>query len=184
MNILAYKFWLCLLMMSALFAPCSAQSTPNKAPKGDEQFSVRPAVNPPTRHATKEAAIASLGGKIRPNLEILKSSERRTNRDPLTGWIVVDKTPIITESDFQNVRAQPARFGGEYQLAIKLNSKASEKLREWTKANVGNYLAIVIDGVVISVAVVMDEISNRDVIIDGDFTKEEAEKLSVKFGRN
>jgi preprotein translocase subunit SecD len=177
------RLQLCVLLVSGLFASVLAQSTPNKAPTGDEQFSVRPVVNPPTSHSTKEAAIASLGGKVPPNLEILKYSERRTSGDPLTGWYVVEKAPIITGSDLQDVRAKPAMFEDRYQLAIKLNPKASEKLREWTKANVGNYLAIVLDGVVVSVSVVRDELKSRDVIIDLNITKEEAENLSVRLRR-
>jgi|SRR5262245_31794516 len=182
MNILAYKFRFCALMMSALFASCLASSTPNKLTKGNEQFALRPVVNPGTLHSTKEAALASLGGKVTPNLEILKYSERRASGDIATGWYVVEKTPIITGSDLQHARAMPDTFGDGYKVLFRLNPKATEKFREWTKANSGAYVAIVFEGVVVSAAVIRGEIPDGYVAIDGNFTKEEAENLSVKLG--
>jgi preprotein translocase subunit SecD len=184
MNRLAYKFLLCVSMLSALFAVVSAQSTPNKASKGDEQFALRPVVNPGTLYSTKEAALASLGAKVPPNLEILKCIERGPGRATITGWYVVEKTPIITGSDLQHAQAQPAMVGSEYLVAFKLKPNAAEKFREWTKVNAGVYLAIVLDGVVISAPIVRGEIPNGDGVIDGAFTREEAENLSVKLRRN
>ena len=94
---------------------------------------------------------------------------------------MVEKTPIITASDLQYARAMPAIYRGRIQCRSQAQPKAAEKFREWTKANSGGYLAIVLDGVVISAPVVKGEIPNGDVIIDGNFTKEEAENLSVKL---
>ena len=87
MNKLAFKFQFRVLLLSALFASCSAQSTPNKLTTGDVQFALQPVVNPGTLHSTKDAAMASLGGKVSPNLEILKSSERQTSGDTDSGLV-------------------------------------------------------------------------------------------------
>ena len=184
MNKSAFKSQVSILLLSALFASCSARSTPNKLTTGNAQLALQPVVNPGTLHSTKEAAMASLGGKVPPNLEILKYSERRTSGDTTQGWYVVEKTPIITRSDLQYARAEPVIYRGGYNVSLKLRPRAAENFREWTKANSGNYLAIVLDGVVISAPVVKGEIPNGDVIIEGDFTKEEAENLSVKMRRN
>jgi len=168
-------------MSSSLFASCLAQSTPNKLAKGNEQFTLRQVVNPGKLHSTKESAMASLDGKVPPNLEILKYSERRAGGENAMGWYVVEKTPIITGNDLQHVRAMPATFGGGYIVVFNLRPMAVEKFREWTKANSGAYLAIVLDEVVISALVVRGEIPDGYVTIEGNFTKEEAENLSVKL---
>jgi preprotein translocase subunit SecD len=184
MNKSAFKFQLRILLLSALFTSCSAHSTPNELTTGNAQLAFQPVVNPGTLHSTKEAAMASLGGKVPSNLEILKYSERRTSGDTAQGWYVVEKTPIITRGDLQYARAVPVIYGGRYNVALKLKPRAAENFREWTKANSGDYLAIVLDGVVLSAPVIKGEIPNGDVIIDGNFTKEEAENLSVKLRRS
>src|SRR5262249_13728386 len=147
-------------------------STPNKLTKVDVQFALQAVVNPGTLHSTKEAAMASLGGQVPPDMEILKYSERRTSGDIVHGWYLVEKAPIVTGSDLRSARAVPSRSGPRYNVAFNLNPKATEKFREWTKANSGNYLAIVLDEVVISALVVRGEIPDGYVTIDGNFTKE------------
>lgn len=183
MKRLAYTFRLCVLMSTALIASCSGQSTPNNLTQGDARFELRPVVNPGTLHSTKEDAMASLGGNVPPNLEILKSKERRTNGNTVQGWYVVEKTALVTSSDLRHTRPEPATYGSGYQVAFKLNPNATEKFREWTKANTGAYVAVVLDGVVVNAVVVKSEISGGYGIIDGAFTKEEAENLSAKLTR-
>jgi preprotein translocase subunit SecD len=127
--------------------------------------------------------MASLGGNVPLNLEILKFNERRTNGNTVQGWYVVEKTALVTVSDLRHARPETATFGGGYQVAFTLNPNATEKFREWTKANTGVYLAFVLDGVVVSASVVKSEISSGNGIINGAFTKEEAENLSAKLNR-
>jgi preprotein translocase subunit SecD len=129
--------------------------------------------------------MASLGGNVPPNLEILKFNGRRSDGNTAQGWYVVEKTALVTTSDFRNTRPTPATYayGSGYQVAFRLNQNASEKFREWTKANTGASVAVVLDDVVISATVVKGEISFGEGFIEGDFTKEEAENLSAKLPR-
>jgi preprotein translocase subunit SecD len=182
MNRVAYTFRLCVLMSIALIASCSGQSTLNKVTQGDVRFELRTVVNPGTLHSTKEDAMASLGGNVPPNLEILKSNAR-TNGNTEQGWYVVEKTALATASDLRYARPKPATDGSGYQVAFKLNPNATEKFREWTKANTGTIVAVVLDGLVVNAAMVKSEISDPDGIIDGPFSKEEAENLSAKLSR-
>ena len=183
MNRVAYTFRLCVLMSIALIASCSGQSTPNKVTQGDVRFEIRPVVYTGTLHTTKEDAMVSLGGNVPPNLEILKSKERQTNGNTVQGWYVVDKTALVTASDFRHARPAQEPYGSGYRVAFRLNQNATEKFREWTKANTGASVAVVLDGVVVSVAVVKSEISGGELYIEGAFTKEEAENLSAKLTR-
>lgn len=184
MNKLTYKFWLCVLMTSiALIASCSKQVTPNKLAQGDAQFELRAVVPSGALHSTKEAAMASLGGGVPANLEIMKFNERPTNGDTVQGWYVVEKTALATTSDLRKARPTPATFGSGYQVAFNLNQNATEKFREWTKANIGAAVAVVLDGVVVSVSTVKSEISGGYGIIPVAFSKEEAENLSARLTR-
>jgi preprotein translocase subunit SecD len=168
-------------MSIALIASCSGQSTPNKLTQGDVRFEFRPVVNPGTLYSTKEDAMASLGGNVPPNLEILKFNERRSDGNTAQGWYVVEKTTLVTASDLRHTRPERSAAGSGYQVAFRLNPNATEKFREWTKANTGAAVAVVLDGVVVSAAVVKSEISGGEGFIEGGFTKEEAENLSAKL---
>ncbi|MEK7834151.1 MAG: S9 family peptidase [Acidobacteriota bacterium] len=152
--------------------------------KGGEQFTLRPVIKPGTLHETKEAALASLGGKVPANNEILRNSERREGGNFVRGWYVVEKTPVITASDVQHASAIPARFGSGYSISFKLNSRGAEKLREWTKMNIGNLLSIVLNGEIESAPMIRSEIPNGDGVIEGNFTKQEAEGLSSSLNRS
>ncbi len=68
------------------------------------------------------------------------------------------------------------------QFAFKDGAPA-EKLTEYTGANVGNYMAIAVDGEVISAPVIQSQLPGSGVI-QGDFTVEEAEAivLQLKYG--
>jgi preprotein translocase subunit SecD len=51
-----------------------------------------------------------------------------------------------------------------------------------SRARIGKPFAVLIDGRVISVPIVISEISDR-VAISGEFTKEEAERIAQKLSR-
>src|SRR5262245_60676065 len=165
MNRAAYTFRLCVLMSIALIASCSGRSTPIKLTHGDVRFEIRPVVNPGTLHSTKEDAMASLGGNVPTNLEILKYNERRSDGNTVQGWYVVETTTLVAVSDLRHTRPERSASGSGYQVAFKLNPNATEKFREWTKANIGAAVAVVLDGVVVSSAVVRSEISGGEAAI-------------------
>ncbi|HIE56657.1 MAG TPA: protein translocase subunit SecD [Anaerolineales bacterium] len=86
---------------------------------------------------------------------------------------------VMTGQSLEQVNAIDQR--GENEIVFSLDSEGTHKFREYTKANVGNYLAIVLDKEIISIPVVRVPITNGQGSISGDFTPEEAGALVVQL---
>ena len=71
-----------------------------------------------------------------------------------------------------------SQTASEPQVATTFNSEGSKILRELTGKNIGNLLAIVLDGKVMSAPVIQTQIPNGQAVITGRFTIPEAQKLA------
>ncbi len=70
---------------------------------------------------------------------------------------------------------------GSPSIDFKLTSEGSKVFAEYTSANVGTYLAIVLDGQVISSPVIKNAITDGQGQISGSFTIETANQLAVQL---
>ncbi|MFN7948595.1 MAG: protein translocase subunit SecD [Blastocatellia bacterium] len=146
--------------------------------QGDARLEFKAVVPPGQLFPSKEAALASLGGQLPGDKEILEINEPRTGRSPLQGWYIVEKAPIITGSDLRNAQGVPAQQGAGYNVAFQLKPNGAEKFSNWTGANVGNLLAIVLNDQIKSAPSIKSQISDNGVI-EGSFTQQEAEDLGL-----
>jgi preprotein translocase subunit SecD len=85
---------------------------------------------------------------------------------------------LLTNKEFKEagVTQDPS---GRYQIAFALTPDGTKILSDYTTNNVGNYLAIVMDKVVISAPRVNAPIINGMGVISGNFTQEQAEAFAV-----
>ncbi len=94
-------------------------------------------------------------------------------------FVIVEKKTILTGADIRN--AYPTanvNSSNNYQLAFTIKPEGAIKFKEWTSANLGSYLAIVLDKKVRSAPFIKGEIGDSGQI-DGNFTKQEAEDLAL-----
>jgi protein-export membrane protein SecD len=92
---------------------------------------------------------------------------------------VLDESPLImTGSDI--LSNSKATTGSNYGtvVAIEFNNEGRKKFAEFTRRNVDEYLAIVLDGKVLSAPVIKVAILDGRAVIEGSFTSVEAKKLS------
>lgn len=68
-----------------------------------------------------------------------------------------------------------------YEVAFKLDSEGAEIFSEYTRNNIGNYLAIVLDKTVVSVPRVTVAITSGQGVITGNYTSDSANDLAVKL---
>lgn len=150
-------------------------------------------VSPPSPAAvptfnTKEEAVASLGGTIPPNRKVLPYSERD---EPTAGgatpdgvkkpkqWVVLEWPPVVDGRDLRNAAATQARAGGEdYQIQFSLKPTGAEKLGAWTGANINQYMGVVLNDEVKSIAYIKGQIFDQGEI-SGRFSKQSAEDLAL-----
>ncbi|MDX2030785.1 MAG: protein translocase subunit SecD [Blastocatellia bacterium] len=144
--------------------------------KGEAKLEIRAAVTPATPFPSKEAAEASLAGAG--DKEVLFYNERRGDGTQDQGYYIVEKSPVITGNDLRTARGIPSQQGLGYEVAFDLKPVGSEKFGKWTGDNVGNFLAVVLNGEIKSLARVNDRITDSG-RITGNFSKVQAEDLGL-----
>jgi preprotein translocase subunit SecD len=135
-------------------------------------------------YPTEEAAKQSLGGTVPSNRRVLPYVERddsETNanqpKTPPTSYVVVENPPIIDGSELRD--ATPFTTGGStYSINFNLKPSGAQKFGAWTGANIGEYLAVVLNDEVKSAPVIRGQIYDTGQI-EGRFTQQSAEDLAV-----
>lgn len=151
-------------------------------------------VSPPSpasaqTYSTKEEAIASLnsGGNIPANKRVLPYTERAgaTGQDanppvkPPTKWVVVESPAIIDGAELRTATASQGRAGGdEYEIDFSLKKTGADKFGAWTGANINEYMGVVLNDEVKSIAFIKGQIFDQGQIT-GRFTKQDADDLAL-----
>ena len=117
--------------------------------------------------AAREEVLQHFGGQLPADLELLEQAGKK--------YYAVEKRPLITGADIKTVQSSLGQFGNPV-LQLRLTSDAAEVFGKATEANIGSALAIVFDGKVISAPVIRTRLE-KDVIVEGAFTEEEAREL-------
>ncbi|MGH9901868.1 MAG: protein translocase subunit SecD, partial [Pyrinomonadaceae bacterium] len=140
-------------------------------------------------YATREEAVASLGGQVPNNRRVLPYSERdeptaagetpEQQANQPKRWVVVENPPVIEGSELRSADAV-SRSGrdDDYQISFTLKPSGAQKFGNWTGANVNQYMAVVLNDEVKSAPYIKSQISDQGEI-SGRFTKQSAEDLAL-----
>ena len=146
--------------------------------KGESKLELKAVVPPGTLYKTKEEALASLGGTLPGDRDILHISERRAGGSTFEGYYIVEKTPVISGADLRDARGVPAQQGAGYRVVFSVKPGADERFGAWTEKNIGNLLAVVLNDQIKSAPSIKGRITDSGEI-EGSFTKQEAEDLGL-----
>lgn len=144
-------------------------------------------VTPQQIYSSEAEAVQALGGVVPPNRKILPYVERDIDDDlaaapnapPPVRFMVVEYPSVIQGSDLKDARPVQSRTGSDsYQIIFELKPVAAQKFGQFTAANIGTPLAIVLDGEVKSAPTIQGTISDSGEIT-GNFTKEQADDLGT-----
>jgi len=142
-----------------------------------------PSPAPCQTYDTKEEAIASLnsGGNVPSNRRVLAYVEREElgsgPDQKSTKWAVLESPPIVDGSQLRTANAI-VTGEGNYEIQFALKTAGAEKFGAWTGANINEYLAVVLNGEVESVAFIRSQIFDQG-MISGRFTRQAAEDLAL-----
>ena len=128
---------------------------------------------PLTIYPTAEAAAAATATRQ----EVLRIQEPFESR--ATQFVIVEAEPVITGQDIRNADAVN-RTGNTYDISFTLKKDGAEKFGEWTGRNIGNHIAVVLDGSVVSTAYIKSQIFDSGEI-SGSFSKATAEELALNL---
>jgi preprotein translocase subunit SecD len=113
-----------------------------------------------------------------PDLQLLYLREVDDNRQVVGKRpIIVQRRPIVTGSSLTDARVQPEEQG-DWAVGFTLDREGARAFGEFTGANVGRQLAIVLDDTVYSAPVVRSRIEDRGQI-EGSFTADSARDLAI-----
>lgn len=143
--------------------------------------------SPVQTYNTKEEAEASLGGTIPANRRVFPYAERN---EPTTAgqandtpkdkkWVVVEWPVVVDGSELRNAAATQTRGAADdYQISFSFKPAGAEKFGAWTGANINQYMGVVLNDEVKSIAYIKSQIFDQGEI-SGRFTKQSAEDLAL-----
>src|SRR6266446_2368137 len=144
---------------------------------------------PVQTYNTEQEAKASLGGTVPPNRRVLPYAERNeptAGGQPATDeaqkqkkWVVVESPAVVDGSELRSANAVQAPGGGDsYQIAFALKPNGAQKFGSWTGANINEYMGVVLNDEVKSIAYIKSQINDQGEI-SGRFTKQSADDLAL-----
>ncbi|MGD0578478.1 MAG: protein translocase subunit SecD [Bryobacteraceae bacterium] len=113
--------------------------------------------------------VLPLGTKPMPTMK--KASEQES------GWYLVSRVPVITGRDLRDARPTQDEFG-KWQTHFVIAQDSKNRFGRFTEANIGQRLAIALDGQIKSAPVINARIEDQGVI-EGLSGQQEAEDLAL-----
>jgi preprotein translocase subunit SecD len=162
---------------------------------GESRLELVHVVSPPSpanvqKYATEQEALQSLGGTLPSNRLVLPYKERdeptaagQTPTDPNaktpSSYVVVETPAVVDGSELRNASAvSQTGSADDYQIQFSLKPSGAQKFGAWTGANINEYMGVVLNGEVRSIAYIKSQISDSGEI-SGRFTKQSADDLAL-----
>ncbi len=116
--------------------------------------------------------------KMMPKGTILCKAAAGAEGERARFYVLYDTVPV-TGAYLESARVETDQQFGTPNIGFTFNKDGGRLFDQFTGANVGKYLAIVLDGVVHSAPVIKTRISGGSGVIEGQFTMEEARNLAI-----
>ncbi len=129
--------------------------------------------------ASREEALAQNGGVLPAGTRLIGSAAT----DPSArggGVYLVARTPVVRGPDIRDARAEQGQMSNSWETGFVLSQDAAKRFSAYTGANVGQRLAIVLDGKVLSAPRIDSQISDQG-RITGAGNQQEASDLALNL---
>jgi preprotein translocase subunit SecD len=124
--------------------------------------------NDPSGYPDESSALAALGGTLPLDKEIVHGSDT---------VFILQRIAIVTSSDFRSVDSAVNQNTGHPTVNFTLTNDAGDRFYDFTSANIGKSMAIVMGGRIREVAIIKSAIRDSGQI-EGAFTQEEGTDFS------
>ena len=157
--------------------------------KAESRLELVKVVSPPNpnlaTYPTEEEAKATLGGNVPANRRVLPYTERAELAAATPGqtqgqkkWVVIETPAVVDGNELRTAAATAGQGGADYQISFALKPGGAQKFGAWTGANINEYMGVVLNDEVRSIAFIQSQIFDSGQI-SGRFTKESAEDLAL-----
>lgn len=127
--------------------------------------------------ASREAALGQNGGVLPAGTKLIGSPAAEGSRGG--GVYLVARTPVVRGPDIRDSRPEQSQVGG-WETGFVLSQDAARRFSTFTGAHVGDRLAIVLDGQVITAPVIHSQIGDNGVI-ENVGSQQDAQDLSLNL---
>jgi preprotein translocase subunit SecD len=131
-------------------------------------------------YPSRQQALSTRGGILPPGTELMESVEMPedgVSAEPIREWYIVNRIPAVTGRDIRN--AQPGRDENNLpEVGFTLSTDGARRFGQFTESNIGNRLAVVLDGRIRSVATIQARITDSG-RITGRFTQQRVNDLAL-----
>jgi preprotein translocase subunit SecD len=140
---------------------------------------IRQALNNGQSFSDEQAALAANNGVLPANAVLLHGSSIG-DRDSNAGDVVylISRVSAVSGHDLREARVSRNSQTGAPEVEFFLTAEGGRRFSDFTGAHVGDYLAVVLDNKVKSVAVIKSQIGDTGVI-EGHFTEQQAKDLAL-----
>ncbi|MGA9985731.1 MAG: protein translocase subunit SecD [Acidobacteriaceae bacterium] len=126
----------------------------------------------------KQTALQAIGS-VPPDAELLPSVPGADSESSNGDWYELTRVPIWGGKDIRAAEPGHNPQTNEPEVDLYLTIAAGDKFGQWTSANIGKNMAIVLDNRVQEVAVIKGEIHDQGNISGGGITEQRVEDLSM-----
>lgn len=126
-------------------------------------------------YPSEQAALQSVGGTLPPDQEILSSEGDLAGASGT--YYILQRVAIVAGSEFRSATPGTNPQTGQRDVNFTLTDAAGDKFWDFTSANVGKYMAVVMGGTVREVASIKEPIRDSG-LIEGSFSPAEVDALS------
>ena len=126
-------------------------------------------------YRSQQELLAANNGVLPLGTKMMPTMKRAAEQE--AGWYLVSRVPVITGRDLRDARQQQDEFG-KWQTHFVIAQDAKNRFGRFTEANIGQRLAIALDGQIKSAPVINARIEDQGVI-EGLSGQQEAEDLAL-----
>jgi preprotein translocase subunit SecD len=133
-------------------------------------------------YASREEALSQNGGVLPAGTRLI-GSPLASGQDPNVrggGVYLVARTPIVRGPDIRDARAEQGQLANNWETGFVLSQDAAKRFADYTGANIGNRLAIVLDGKVLSAPRIDSQIHDQG-RITGAANQQDANDLALNL---
>jgi preprotein translocase subunit SecD len=141
------------------------------------RLEIHPVVGDGSGFADEQSALASVNGALPPDEELLHGSGNMATGSDTDKVFILERAPVVSGTDFRSADPTINSNTGQRMVRFTLTDEAGSRFWDYTSANVGKYMAIVMGGRIREVAVIKSGIHDTGEI-EGSFTEDEVTILS------
>src|SRR5579875_934006 len=131
-------------------------------------------------YPSREDAFSQNGGVLPPGTKLIGVPPDQTPNNHEGGVYLVARTPVVRGPDIRDARPQQGDLPGSWDTNFVLSQDAAKHFSAYTGSHIGQRLAIVLDGKVLSAPTINGQISDQG-RITGSFTQQEASDLALNL---